>query len=63
MRDSWVVHTNLALFTQTVVIVASKAVVGQPAPATSKGERVYADWVIVLIHAPREYLNNRIYVD
>jgi len=39
------------------VSVAPKAVVGQPAPAVNKGERGYADWVIVSIHALREYLN------
>ena len=51
------VHTKLARFTEKVVTVAQKAVVGQPAPAVSKGEHGYADWVIVSIHALREYLD------
>lgn len=50
-------HTKIARFTRQVVTVAQKAVVGSPAPAISKGERGYSDWVIVSIHALREYLN------
>ena len=49
--------TELARFTEKVVTVAQKAVVGSPAPAVSKGETGYADWVIVSIHALREYLD------
>ena len=50
-------HTNIARFTTHVVSLAQKAVVGHPEPPVSKGENGYADWVIVSIHALREYLN------
>lgn len=50
-------QTELARFTKKVVAVAQKSVVGTPAPAVRKGETGYADWVIVSIHALREYLN------
>ena len=50
-------HTKLARFTKKVVSVAQKAVVGSPAPAVSKGETGYADWVIVSIHALRKHLD------
>ena len=49
--------TKLARFTQKVVSVAQKAVVGMPAPAVRKGESGYADWVIISIHALREYMD------
>ena len=51
------VHTKLYRLTEKVVTIAQKAVVGQQAPAVSKGEHGYADWVIVSIHALREYLD------
>jgi len=51
------VQTELARFTKQVVTVAQKAVAGPPAPAVNKGETGYADWVIVSIHALREYLD------
>ena len=50
-------QTELARFTKQVVTVAQKAVAGPPAPAVNKGETGYADWVIVSIHALREYLD------
>jgi len=56
-RDGSGVLTELARFTKTVVTVAQKAVVGNPAPAIGKGETGYADWVIGSIHALREYLD------
>lgn len=56
-RGGFGVQTDLARFTQKVVTVAQKAVVGSPGPAINKGECGYADWVIVSIHALREYLN------
>jgi hypothetical protein len=49
--------TKLARFTDKVVSVPQKAVTGAPAPAVSKGESGYTDWVIVSIHDPQEYLN------
>ena len=49
--------TELARFTRKVVSIAQKAVAGPPAPAVNKGETGYADWVIVSIHALREYLD------
>ena len=56
-RGGSVVLTKLARFTKKVVTVAQKAVVGAPAPAVNKGESGYAYWVIVSIHALREYLD------
>ena len=56
-RGGSVVQTEVARFTKRVVSVAQKAVVGTPAPAVRKGETGYADWVIVSIHAIREYMN------
>ena len=49
--------TKLARFTKRVVSVAQKAVVGAAAPAVNKGESGYTDWVIISIHALREYLD------
>ena len=56
-RGSLVVQTKLARFTEKVVTIAQKAVAGQPKQAFRKGEGGYADWVIVSIHAIREYLD------
>ena len=50
-------QTKLARFTQSIVSVAQKVVVSGLAPAVRNGETGYADWVIVSIHALREYLN------
>jgi len=49
--------TELARFTRKVVSLAQIAVAGPPAPAVRKGEGGYANWVIVSIHAFREYLD------
>ena len=49
--------TEVARFTKKVVTVAQKAVVGAPAPAIRKESGRYADWVIISIHALREYLD------
>ena len=56
-RAGSVVHTKLARFTKKVVTVAKKAVVGVPAPAIIKKSGRYADWVIISIHALREYMD------
>jgi len=56
-RGVSVVPTKLAHFTEEIVPVAQKAVAGVPALAVSKGESGYADWVIISIHALREYLD------
>ena len=56
-RAGLIVHTKLARFTKNVATVAQKGVIGQPAPAIKKESGRYADWVIVSIHALREYLN------
>ena len=56
-RGGSVVQTELARFTKKVVSVAQKAVVGSPAPAIINDSGKYADWVIVSIHALREYLD------
>ena len=50
--------TKLARFTDRVVSLAQKAVVGEPDPAFEPGEGGYADWVIVAIHGLREYLDH-----
>ena len=49
--------TKLSRFTQRVVSLAQKAVVGDPKPAYRSGEGGYADWVIVALHGLREYLD------
>jgi len=56
-REGSVVQTELARFTRKVVSNAQKAVVGTPAPAVNKGKTGYADWVVISIHALREYLD------
>lgn len=44
-------------FTKKFATVPQKVVVGQPLSAVSLEELGYANWVIVSIHALREYLN------
>jgi len=52
------VSTKLNRFTERVVSLAQKAVVGEPDPAFEEGETGYADWMIVAIHSLREYLDH-----
>ncbi|WP_436936522.1 IS5 family transposase [Halovenus marina] len=50
--------SQLARFTDRIVDLSQKAVVGNPAPAVKKGDAGYADWVIVALHCLREYLDH-----
>lgn len=50
------VSIKLTHFTERVVSLAQKAVVGEPDLAVQKGDRGYTDCVIVAIHGLREYL-------
>jgi len=52
------VHTKLARFTNKVVTLAQKAVVGTPKPAVQRGDGGYGDWVIISIHALKMYLDH-----
>jgi IS5 family transposase len=56
-RVGSVVPTKLARFTKQVVSLAQKAVVGNPQPAVQRGEKGYADWVMVSIHGLKTYLD------
>jgi len=57
-RVRFAVHTKLSRFTNQVVTLAQKAVVGTPKPAIQRGDGGYADWVIVSIHALKTYLDH-----
>ena len=57
-REEEFVSTKLSPFTERVVSLAQKAVVGEPDPAFEEGGNGYADWVIVAIHGLREYLDH-----
>ncbi|MFC6766659.1 IS5 family transposase [Natrinema soli] len=57
-RDGFVVHTKTSRFTEKVVSLAQKAVVGTPAPAYRPGEEGYADWVILAVQGLKEYLGH-----
>jgi len=57
-RDGFVVHTKTSRFTERVVSLAQKAVVGLPAPAYRPGEEGYADWVILAVQGLKEYLGH-----
>jgi IS5 family transposase len=57
-REDEFVSSKLARFTDRVVSLAQKAVVGKPAPAPQDGDGGYADWVIIAIHGLREYLDH-----
>jgi hypothetical protein len=57
-RDGFVVHTKTSRFTEKVVSLAQKAVVGTPAPAYRPGEEGYADGVILAIQGLKEYLGH-----
>ncbi len=49
--------TRLSRFTNRLVTLSKRAVPSNPAPAVKKGDGGYADWVIVVIHGLREYLD------
>jgi len=49
-RVGSVVSSKLTRFTEQVVSLAQKAVVGNPKPALQRGDGGYTDWVIVSIH-------------
>ncbi len=49
--------SRLSRFTDRLVKLAQRAVSGDPSPAVKKGDGGYADWVIVVIHGLREYLD------
>jgi len=49
--------SRLSRFTDRLVTLAKRAVSGNPAPPVKKGDGGYADWVIVVIHGLREYLD------
>jgi len=56
-RVGSIVPTKLARFTNRVVSLVQKAVVGVPKPALQRGNGGYADWVIVSIHGLKTYLD------
>ncbi|QRY22490.1 IS5 family transposase [Halobacterium sp. GSL-19] len=49
--------SRLSRFTDRLVTLAKRAVSGDPSPPVKKGDGGYADWVIVVIHGLREYLD------
>ena len=51
------VPSRLSRFTDRLVTLAKRAVSGDPAPSVKKGDSGYADWVIIVIHGLREYLD------
>jgi hypothetical protein len=57
-RDGFAVHTKTSRFTEKVVSLAQKAVVGPPAPAYQPGEEGYADWVILAVQGLKGYLDH-----
>jgi hypothetical protein len=52
-----VVRSKLARFTNEVVTLTQKAVVGNAKPGFQRSDDGYADWVIVSIHSLKMYLN------
>jgi len=52
------VHTKTSRFTERVVSLAQKAVVGPPAPAYRPGQEGYADWVILAVQGLKEYFGH-----
>jgi IS5 family transposase len=52
------VSSKPARFTDRVISLAQKAVVGELDPAIEDGDGGYGDWVIVAIHGLREYLDH-----
>lgn len=49
--------SRLSRFTDRLVTLSKRVVSGNPEPAVEKGNGGYADWVIVVIHGVREYLD------
>lgn len=49
--------SRLSRFTDRLVTLAKRSASGDPAPPVKKGDGGYADWVIVVIHGLREYLD------
>ena len=49
--------SRLSRFTDRLVTLAKRAVSGDPDPAVKKGDGGYADWVIIVLHGLREYLD------
>ncbi len=49
--------SRLSRFTNRLVTLSKRSVSGDPSPAVKKGDGGYADWVIVVIHGLREYLD------
>lgn len=49
--------SRLSRFTNRLVTLAKRAVNGDPSSAVKKGDGGYADWVIIVIHGLREYLD------
>lgn len=49
--------SRLSRFTDRLVALAKRAVSGDPDTAVKKGDGGYADWVIIVIHGLREYLD------
>ncbi len=52
------VSSKLARFTERVVSIAQKTVVGEPSLAVNKGNGRYADWVIIAIHSLQQHLDH-----
>lgn len=48
---------QLARFTDRCADLSQNSVVGEPKPTLQQGNGGYADWVIVVLHCLREYLN------
>lgn len=49
--------SHLSRFTDRLVTLAKRAVSGVPDPAVKKGDGGYADWVVIVLHGLREYLD------
>lgn len=56
-RDELSIPTQFVRFTNRCVDLSQKAVVGDPDPRLEKGDGDYADWVIVVLHNLRRYLD------
>lgn len=49
--------SRLSQFTDRLVTSAKRSISGNPAPPVRKGDGGYADWVIIVVHGLREYLD------
>jgi IS5 family transposase len=49
--------SRLSRFTDRLETPAKRSISGDPSPPVKKGDGGYADWVIVMIHGLREYLD------